>query len=1129
MRVKYSMLTVMAMLLVAPAALAQSTVTGTITDEDGNALVGAALLVKGTTVGTFSDADGKYSLTVPKGRDTLVVSYVGYESQTVRIGGRSLVDLSLMQASTMLNEMVITALGVPQEEQSLGSAVQQVSGAEITQAGTPSMIDGLSGKAAGLQITRSSGAAGGASRMVIRGQTSFNGDNEALLIVDGVRYNNDENHTERSLAGVAVSNRAMDINPDDIESITVLKGAAATALYGVEGARGVIVITTKKGSPASGKGMSVSYGTSYTITQPNRFVERQFDYTQGAGGNWYGPGQSDGIWWGGFASALSWGGSYDTAYWDGDNSYQWDKNGAITGTNTGNKATPYNNIDNFFRNGSIFTNNVAISGGEGNTYYRFSLANTSEQGIVPLNTFNRTNIGLKVGSQFLGDRISMDATVNYAKSGGRRVQQGSNTSGLMLGLYRTPSSFDNTNGLAEPWNSDDPSAYQFSDGSQRSYRAGFGYDNPYWVINNSPFEDDVDRIFGSLRLSYPVHQWLNLATTIGTDMYSDNRKQEFEIGSNTVRPGQVREDNYNYAHTDIYTTVGGGSSREADFQFNYLLGMNFWNTTWKQNYVQGDGLNFLGFRNLSNAQNISGYIDHDDQKSMSVFGNMSFNYKSMLYLTLNGRQDWLSTLMVPSREFNASDIGFFAPSASLSFVFSELLNMEALSFGKLRASYGRVGGGAPTAYSTSTTFLMPIHNALTINDLNDGWTNGIGFPYQGLAGFTYNALQGSESLTPSMTTDIEFGADLRFFEGRLTIDASYYTRTSDRQIIAINVPNSTGFQRKIINSGSLETNGGEIVLGITPVRTRNFDWTITANYSSWRTYVASLPEGVPNQYLDGFTGTGIYNIAPEDDETRYQFGQILGGAWQRANSEDGKSFDASRPYNPDGAIIIDDSGSPDPASGEYNDNYGYPLVDPVARVIGNPNPDYLLGITSSMRYKNWGLNFLFDIKQGGDMWNGTKGAMTFFGVSANTADRDAILWDDNVGFVHDYENSADHTYEGIKASDGSSNDIKVPLDENWYTGNGGGFGAVAEHFVEDASYYRLRYLTLTYDATDLIKSDFFGEVILGFTGRNLLLWTPYDGIDPESSLVGSSSNGQGLDYFQMPGVRSYAFSLRVKF
>lgn len=451
------------------------------------------------------------------------------------------------------------------------------------------------------------------------------------------------------------------------------------------------------------------------------------------------------------------------------------------------------------------------------------------------------------------------------------------------------------------------------------------------------------------------------------------------------------------------------------------------------------------------------------------------------------------------------------PSASMSFVFSELMNSSALSFGKIRASYGQVGGGAPDAYLTDTYFTVP-NTTGSINSLNDGWTNGILFPYQGVGGFTYNALLGNPNLVPSTTTDIEFGIDLRFLNSKIRLDAAYYSRVSDDQIIPINIANTTGFQRAVFNSGRLETQGAEVILGLTPVTTPDFNWDINFNFSTWETLVAELPDGVPNQYLDGFTGSGIYNIAPdEDNDIVYEYGQILGGAFQRVNAPDG-TFDPDLPYNPDGALVIDDSGTP-----ETNGNYGYPLVDPNQRVIGNPNPDFLLGINNTLRYKNLALSFLFDIKQGGDMWNGTKGAITFFGMSKLTEDRDV---------VGDYEGT-DNVFEGVKASDGSPNDLRAPLDENWYLGNGGGFGAVAEHFVEDASFARLRYASLSYNFGSMING--LSDLTLTFTGRNLLLITDYTGVDPETSLVGSNSNGQGLEYFQMPGVRSYAVGLNVKF
>jgi TonB-linked SusC/RagA family outer membrane protein len=1079
--------------------MAQRSVSGVVTDTNGESLLGASVLIKGTSVGTVTDLDGKYTINVPEGSNTLVFSYTGFATQEVELGASNVLDV-VMEEGVTLETAVVTALGVERQEKALGYAVQDVGGDELNETNSVSFIDALNGKAAGVQITQASGAAGSASRIVLRGQTSFNGNNEALIVVDGVRLDNSENHTERSLGGVANSNRGMDINPNDIESVTVLKGAAASALYGVEGARGVVLITTKKG--ASGKGVKVDFQTRYTVSEVNKLPEFQDQYVQGLGGTWLGPETG----W-----LASWGPNVDTLAWDGSD-YRYDRNGRIVSINDPSAQTPfeaYNNVEDFYQRGQMWTNNLSFSGGNDVANYRFSFGRTDQEGIVPKNTYERTNVGLAAGAKLLDDKLNISGSVNYVKTAGRRIQQGSNVSGLNLGLFRTPISFDNTNGVDNPVNN--PEAYVFADNSQRNYRGGAGYDNPYWLVNLNPFFDNVNRMYGSLRASYEFDQWLTLSGTFGTDFYTDNRTQEFELGSRAFPNGQVIEDQWNYFHTDIYLNILGNGNLSEDFTLSYNLGTNFWNKRNKNNYIQGDGLNFFGFRELSNAQSINSLIDNFDERNFSVFGSVDFGFRNYLYLTLTGRNDWLSSLIAPSKEFNAADISVFYPSASVSLVFSELMNSSVLSFGKVRASYGQVGGGAPNAYLTGTYFTVP-NTTGTINSLNDGWTNGILFPYQGVGGFTYNALKGNPDLVPSTTTDLEFGVDLRFLNNKIRLDAAYYTRESKDQIIPINIANTTGFQRAVFNSGELETQGAEVILGLTPVTTPDFNWDINFNFSTWRTDVVALPEGVPNQYLDGFTGTGVYNIAPDEENgIVYEYGQILGGAFQRVNSPDG-SFDPSLPYNPDGALVIDDSGTP-----ETNANYGYPLVDPNQRVIGNPNPDFLLGINNTLSYKGLSLSFLFDIKEGGDLWNGTKGAITFFGMSDITEDRDVS---------GDYEGTS-NVFEGIKASDGQPNDIRAPLDENWYLGNGGGFGVVAEHFIEDGSFARLRYASLSYNFGSMING--LSDLTLTFTGRNLLLITDYTGVDPETSLVGSSSNGQGLEYFQMPGVRSYAVGLNVKF
>jgi len=1080
------------LLLATGLVMGQRTITGVVTDDSGIALIGANVLAEGTTTGTITDIDGSFSLSVPDGVNTLIVSYTGYDSKTIDITGLSSVTVTLSEGQ-VLDEVVVTALGISRSEKALGYAVQQVGSQTIENANTVSAIDALAGAAAGVQITSSSGAAGASSRIVLRGQTSFDGDNEALIVIDGVRMSNDENTTERTLGGVAYSNRAMDLNPNDIESVSILKGAAATALYGLEGARGVVLITTKSGKKG---GLKVDAGVNFTMSQINNVTGLNDEYVQGSNGVWQGPetGQSG-----------SWGPHKDDVYWDGSD-YDYDKNGRLTTDPTGNTPfVPYDNVDDFYQTGFTRNLNVAVSGGNETSNFRFSFGNSNEKGVIPNNEFNRYNLGLKVGSSLFDNKLNVGFSANYVNSGGTRIQQGSNTSGVNLGLLRTPISFDNANGFDNA--ADEPSSYQFADFSQRNYRGGGGYDNPYWIVNNAPFNDEVDRFFGNANLSYSFSNWFSLNALLGVDTYSDNRIQRFEVGSRNVPGGQVIEDNYNYRHTDFYFTAKGEGEIAPKLTLSYNAGINLYDEQLKQNYIQGDGLNFPGFPQLGNTSSISSQITNTNQRTAGIFATVDFGFDNWLYLTLSGRNDYSSTLINPFAEFSAGDIGFFYPAVSLGLVFSEKIDIPGLSFGKLRASYAEVGGGAPAPYLTSTPFILPLQNAGTVNDVNDGWTNGLGFPFQGVSGFVLNAVAGNPVLTPSRTKDLELGLDLRFMNDRIGLDITGYTRKSVDQIIPINIANSTGFQRAVVNSGELATVGGEVVLTLNPIRTDKINWDLGFNLSSWNTTVESLPEGVPNQYLDGFSGTGAYNIAPLTDENgnvieTYEYGQLLGGAFQRVNTDNG-TFDASNPYNPDGALVINN----DPTSS----GYGFPLVDPNQRVVGNPNPDWLLGINTTFRFDKLSVSALFDIREGGDIWNGTKGALTFFGRSELTENRGTVT-----------------VFDGV-LPDGTPNNIAVPLTQSWYQGNGGGFGSVSEHFIEDGSFRRLRYVTIAYDLGSALNVAGFDRLTVSVTGRNLFLSTPYTGFDPELSLVGSSSNGQGLDYFQMPNTKSFSFGLNATF
>jgi TonB-linked SusC/RagA family outer membrane protein len=1004
---------------------AQSNVSGTVTDQDGEPIIGATVLVKGTALGTTTDLDGKYMIEVPESATGLVFSYIGFATQEIPIDGKTTIDVS-MSEGVDLEKVVVTALGVERSEKALGYAIQEVDGEEIAKSNTTNFIDALNGKVAGLQVTGSSGAAGASSRVVLRGPTSFNGDNEALIVIDGVRINNDELTTERTLAGVAYSNRGIDINPNDIESVVVLKGAAASALYGAEGARGVLVITTKKGNGSKTKnGISVDYTSTYTLSQVNKMPELQNKYAQGSSqfnnGNPEYLGPETG--W-----LASWGPDMDTLFYNPDPTYEYDPNGRIVGQSAApagaKQVTPYDNVDDFFQLGHAWQNALSVSGGGNVATYRLSFNHLRENGVIPKNSFERINVGLASTAKFLDDKLNLSTSVNYVNSGGYRIQQGSNTSGIMLGLLRTPPSFDNSGGFDDPANN--RGSYYTPRGTQRNFRGGGGYDNPYWTVNNSPLTDRVNRFIGNFTAAYEFTDWLTLSAKLGTDVYSDVRKQKFEIGSRTLPAGQIIEDQYVYSNVDIFVNLLGTKYFGEDHSISYNLGTEFFNTSLNQQFTQGDGLSFPGFVHLSNASTITTLTNLTRTKTYSLFGSVEYGFKNMLYLSITGRNDWISTLIDPSKPFNASDIAVFYPSVSGSFVFSELIQgNDILSFGKVRASFAQVGGGAPTAYLTSTNFTTP--DPGTVNQIADGWTDGILFPFQGQAGYVYNAVRGNPDLKPSRTTDLEFGLDLRFFKGRLNIDATYYNRRSTDQILVVPVANSSGFQRAALNSGSLSTNGVDVMFGVTPVKTKDFQWDMNINFTHWRTMVDELAEGVENQYLDGFTGTGVYNVAGQE------YGQIYGGAFQRTNDTDADGnpiFNPDNDYNHNGQMVIDSA-------------TGYPLVDPLQRVIGNPNPDFLMGINNTLTYKGISLGFLFDWKQGGQMWNGTQGALTFFGMSKLTEDRD--LPNDNPTYV----------FDGV-TQDGSTNTRAVVRDEFWYRGNGGGFGNVDEHFVQDASWFRLR-------------------------------------------------------------------------
>jgi TonB-linked SusC/RagA family outer membrane protein len=1075
--------------------MAQRTITGTVKDNTGEPLIGATVILKGTSNGTVTDFDGNYSIEIPSEEGSvLTFSYTGYSTQEITVGASNIIDVTLSEGVT-LETAVVTALGVEREEKALGYAVQQVEAAELTRSGASNAVDALVGKASGVQITRSSGSVGGGSRILIRGVTSMVGNNQPLIVIDGVRTNNETLQSQSSTAGTAASNRLMDLNPEDIESINVLKGAAATALYGTAGATGVVLITTKKGS--NQKQIDVNFTSSVGFDNITQMIDLQNIYAQGrldANGVPYhrDPSTGESGSWGPKISDLEYAtdpnhpNAPGAKAFDANGVYKYNKNGFLVpkGTGNGTPANTYDNVDPFYQTGMSFTNSLSISGGTDVATFRLSGSDLRANGVVPNEEYKRKTVKLASSLRPV-DGLTISGSVNFTKSDYVRIQQGSNTSGLLLGQLRTPASFDNANGFSAADAVDQPSAYQFPDFSQRNYRGGGGYDNPYWIINNAKGYEDVSRTFGNVKADYKINNWLGFGINIGYDITSDVRKQDFEIGTRTNASGAIQLNEFNVKQFDNYFNVLGSGQLSEDWNFSYLAGVNLFSYNEKETETRGDGLVFPGFLDISNASAISSFQNIDRYRSMGFFGSIEGSWRGTFYLTLSARQDYDSRLGNP-RDFKLSNTGFFYPSASLAFVFTELMqNNGPLSFGKLRLSYAQVGAGPPNAYSTSAVFEQ--------SDIGDGWGDDIAFPINGVSAFEIDNLLGNANLSPELTTTIEAGVDLRFFNGRIGLDATYYRSKSKDAILNASLALSTGYENVWLNSGEMTSQGLELTLNLNPVRSKDFSWDTQFNFTKSESIVNKLAPGIERLFLAGFNTAGTYLVEGN------QYGAIFGGAYLREDA----GTDADKSLNiPGGAVVIND----DPNSSEY----GYEAVDPKARAIGNPNPDFILGWNNTINYKNFTLNFLLDWRQGGDLWNGTAWALSFFGRSQLTAET--------------REETAT-PIAGVKKSDGTPNDIPVVRDRNYWTSSLGGFGAVGEQFVQDGGWIRLREVGLSYrlPARGAFKGGTFGV-----SGRNLWFTSDYDGIDPETSLTGTG-NGQGFDYFNMPSTKSIIFKLSVNF
>jgi len=1052
-------------------------VTGKITGPDGAPVPFATVQVKGTTRGTTADQSGMFRIALDAQKGVLQIRSVGYTMKEVSATSGSTINVSLVQDNQNLQEVVVTGLGIKREKKALGYAVQDVKGDELTKASQGDALRAMSGKVAGMQVIGSGGTPGAATFIKLRGTNSLTGNNQPLFVVDGIPVDNGQNYsgdpsdaTNNLLQGATNTNRGADINPEDIESISVLKGPAAAALYGIDAANGAIIITTKKGKAGR---MQVDFSTGVSFDVVNRLPGIQKQFVRGSGGA-ITPFSS--------TNRYSWGANIDTLYWDG-NANEYDKHGNVVGASNPNakeKFVPYDNTKDFWRTGATYNNSLSFTGGTDAATYRMSVSHMYQNSIVPLQSYARTTISM-AGTLKISERVKVSANMSYTNDGGNMPQNGSNTSGIMLGLTRTPINFDNSNGGLK---ADNPKTYLFSNGLQRSYRNGI-YDNPYWTINNNPYTTAVNRLIGSTQLDWNIWKDLSLTYRVGTDVYQDNRHQYYEIQSGAYSGGRVFDDRYTYRSVNSDAILTWAKQLSKDFRLDIKLGNNYYSRKLDELYTQGDGLTAAGYDNISNATVQKSYNFVTPYRRVSGYFDINLDYKSMLFLEITGRNDWSSTLPKNSNSF-------FYPSASLGFVFTELEGLkdnDVLSFGKIRVSAAQVGKD-PGEFRTRS-FFAPTTFA-------DGYTSGVSFPYDSKGSFFLDNTLGNPNLKPEKTNSYEAGLQLQFLHNRIGLDATYYYSKGTDLIVQSPIAGTSGFQFVTLNAGSIRNKGVEVTLNGKIIADRPFTWDMNINYSMNRSKVLKLAPGISQITVNGFTGTVIAHLPNEPAGIIYAYGWLRDG---------------------NGNIVISDKA----------DDYGYPVVSTEQRAVGNPNPKFLMGWGNTFSYKGFTLYTLVDWKCKGDIWNGTRGSLQAIGTSKYTLNRgEEHTFPGVMGHLNDAGELV-HTVGGSEvAGAGTANNTAVPLDEAWYLGNGGGFGAQTETFIDDGSYVKLREVTLSYDFKGFKESKFIRGITVSTFARNIILWTPYKGIDPETSLTGAT-NAQGIDYFNMPGTASFGLNLKFHF
>jgi len=1070
-------LCVLALLLSSSFMHAQRTVTGTVSDDTGP-LPGANVVVKGTSTGTTTDFDGNYSINVQNNDAILEVSYVGYTTIDVSVGDLSILNITLIQDAESLEEIIVTTLGFKENRDKLAATYSKIEADKLVQPVENKIIDGIAGKAAGVSVNATSGDPGAGSNIQIRGVSSLGGSSQPLIIVDGIPYNNDNisgSGDSDASAGVSQQSRLNDLNPDDIESFQVFKGASAGALYGSRALNGVIVITTKKGK--AGK-MNITISSGIAIDDISYKHPLQKSFGQGTSGN-YSP-----------TSAFSWGdriserpGGAD----DVDQSGQFFESLVsdniiypITQKNSTDVFTD-RNFDDVFQTGTTYNNRFTISTGNENGTFFFSGGQIDQKGIIKSSSYKKTNFTIAT-TQKLTEKLTTTVKANYIHTSSNRTQQGSNTSGLYLGLLRTAPDFDQTDYIGN---------YHSSSGAitemrHRSYRRYLGnsdnaiYNNPLWTINEQKNTSLVNRFVGSAELSYQWNEHISTLLRGGVDFYGDTRVYfwPWYTASSARRYGRLYDEtigNQEY-NMDLITNFQYQLTEKLDSRFTIGFGLN--DRSRKRIFTEADNFiaNFrqpLNPSEISAKENISSSTFRTSRRNIRLYGRADFDFADQFILGLGGAYEKHSVLP-------ESDNGFFYPSVEFGWTFSKLWdNSGPVSFGKLRLAFGQVAN-VPIAHREQTVFevgtFTTFSDQIALEDFGGG--------------FQLDERLGNPGLKPEIKTEYEIGIDLRFLKNRLGLSATYYQNETVDVLLDIAIPPSLGFDEVYGNGATIENKGFELEIKYDFLKNQDWKASVGLNYSTNDNLVTKLEGG---GVINFTPGSSVQSVAIE--------GYPLGVLYTQG-------------------ALRDDSGN------MILDANGFPQVDTGGNlVVGDPNPDWRGGLIFDLSYRKLSFHILFDTSQGNDMAQRTRFITSYFGTHDDVGKTITLTED-----LTNYDGTVFPVGSVVRGNVDNFGGGNVLSDERYYRSlYGFGDGKLNEFAVHDASWTRLREMSLAYVLdTDSFKNTGIDSIEFTASGRNLVIWTDVVGIDPDINQYGVG-RGKGLDYFSNPGTRTYSFNVKFNF